>query len=507
MPDNLARNKQIAKNTIMLYIRMFLVMFVSLYTSRIVLNVLGAEDYGVYNVVGGVITMLSFLNSSLSTATQRYLNYEMGKNNAKALNKVFSMSFITFCILAFFAISIAETVGLWFVQNKLVIPIDRMSAALWVYQFSIMTFAVNMLMIPYTAAIIANEHMSIYAYVSIVEIILKLGLVYFLTIINFDKLKLYSIMMFIVTCLITSIYRIYCIKSFPECHLKFVWDSKLLRKLFSFSGWMLTGTLGHLLCTQGINILINMFFGPVFNAAKAISTQVYSSISSFSQNFMTAVRPQIIKSYAQDDLKYMYRLVFSSSKLSFYLLFVLCLPLIISAQFVLELWLKNVPDLAVLFTRLVLIDLLIQSIYSPIAYVSQAANKTREYQISITICYVLIFVVSLFLYKIGCPVYTTFIVSIIIDIIGLFVRLIVVNQTVKFPISAYLKSVIGPAILVVSASIIFIIIINIIINQFTDNMLGIIIASLIIPICIVWIIGIDKSEKNLVRNLIYKLFN
>ena len=506
MPDSLLRNKRIAKNTLMLYIRMFLVMLVSLYTSRVILNVLGAEDYGIYNVVGGVVTLLSFLNSSLSTATQRYLNYEMGKNNTKALNKVFSMSFIIFCILTLIAVLIAETVGLWFVQNKLVIPDDRRSAALWVYQFSIMTFAVNMLMIPYTSAIIANEHMSIYAYLSVLEILLKLGLVLCLTIISFDKLKLYSIMMFAVTCFVTSVYKIYCTKKFPECHIKWVWDKSLLKQIFSFSGWMLLGTFGNLLCTQGINILINIYFGPLFNAARAVATQVYSSISSFSQNFMTAVRPQIIKSYAQNDLNYMYRLVFSSSKLSFYLLFVLCVPLIIAAHIILELWLKNVPDFAVLFTRLTLIDLLIQSIYSPIAYVSQAANKTREYQISITVCSVSIFVVTLVLYIIGWPVYITFIVSIVIDFLGLFVRLVVVKKTNKFPIFNYLNDVLKPIVVVSAVTITIIWLVSIIVNQLTNGKILIIITSLMIPICTIWLMGIKETEKKIIKGLLCKIF-
>ena len=505
MTDTAVNNNRIAKNTLMLYVRMFLIMLVSLYTSRIVLKELGVEDYGIYNVVGGIVTMLSFLNSSLSTATQRYLNYEMGKNNRMALNKVFSMSFISFAILALIAIIIAETVGLWFVYNKLVIPPHRIDAALWVYHLSVMTFAVNMLAIPYTASIVANEKMSVYAYVSIIEVVLKLALVFLLVKISTDKLILYSIMMFAVTCVITSIYRGYCIKKIEECHLKWIWDIKLLRKLFSFSGWMLLGTTSQLISTQGVNILINMFFGPALNTARAVAMQVNTAVYSFSQNFMTAVRPQIIKSYAKGEMRYMYRLVFTSSKLCFYLMFILSLPLILETNFVLNLWLKDVPDFAVLFTRLVLIDLLLHATYTSISYVSQAADATREFQLSISICFLMIFVVTLGAYILHAPAYTTFLIAIIIDIIGLFVRLLVLKKTVQFPVLNYIKNVIAPIVFVTLFSILCLYPIKAIIGNSILSSLIIIFSAVFIPCIFIWFIGIDNGERILIKSMLGKI--
>ena len=500
MGDIAASNKRIAKNTMMLYFRMMLIMIVSLYTSRIVLKTLGVEDYGIYNVVGGVVTMLSFLNSSLTSATQRYINYEIGKNDEAAINKVFSMSFISFSLLAVIVVIVAETLGLWFVYNKLVIPPDRLNAALWVYHFSIMTFAVNMLVVPYTATIIANERMSVYAYVSIIEIFLKLGIVFLLSVIQFDKLILYAILMFTVTCIVTLIYRIYCIKNFKECQIKWIWDSELLKKLFSFSGWMLAGTASHILSTQGVNILINMFFGPAFNAARAVAMQVHTAVYSLSQNFMTAVKPQIVKSYAQNDLRYMYRLVFTSSKLCFYLLLILSLPLISEADFVLNLWLKEVPEYAVVFTQLVLISLLLEAVYTPIGYVSQAADKTCGYQLSISACFIMVFILTIIAYLIKLPVYTTFLISIIIDIIGLFVRLIVLKITVNFPFKHFCKQVVLPSTCIIVVSFALIFLIKVFTGETVLWHLLIMIFAIIIPLILIWVFGLENKERQLIIN-------
>lgn len=440
--------RRIAKNTAMLYIRMLLIMGVTLYTSRVILNVLGVEDFGIYNVVGGVVAMLAFFNSSLSTATQRYMNYEMGKGNAEGVQKVFSMSFIGYCLLAVVTIIFAETVGLWFIYNKLVIPEVRLNAAIWVFQFSLLTFVVNLLTVPYNAAIIAHERMSIYAYISVGEVVLRLLLVFFLQIIDADKLKLYALMMFFVSCLVGFSYRVCCIRSFPECRLRWVWDKWLLKDLFSFSGWMLSGTITNLLSTQGVNILINLFFGPALNAARAIAMQVYGAVNAFVTNFMMAVRPQIVKSYAQGNTEYMYRLVFSASKFSFFLLFLLTIPILLNTDLILRFWLKNVPPYTVLFTQLVLIDLLINAAYGPIAYVSQAVARIRDYQLVISVGFVFIAFFTWIAFKLNYPVYSTFNIAIVIDIAGLFMRLWILRRIVEFPVMHYMRIVIYPIVLI-----------------------------------------------------------
>lgn len=501
-------NKRIAKNTAFLYFRMLLIMLVSLYTSRVVLQTLGVVDFGIYNVVGGVVTMLAFFNSSLNTATQRYMNYEMGKNNAEGLAKVFSMSFIGFCIIAVITAVLAESVGLWFIYNRLVIPPDRLNVAVIVFHLSVLTFIVNILLIPYSAAIIAHEHMSIYAYISIAEVVLKLLLVFLLQVIDCDKLILFGVMVCVVSCLVALSYRYYCVRQFRECRLKWVWDKSLLKGLFSFSGWMLSGTMTNMLSTQGVNMLINMFFGPAMNAARAVAMQVNGAVGAFEANFMTAVRPQIVKSYAQEDWYYMYRLVFSSSKCSFYLLFVLVLPILFNTHSILALWLKEVPDYAALFTQLVLIDLLINAAYGPIAYVSQASGKIRDYQIVISVGFILIAVLTWLAFKMKFPVEYAFIITIAIDIIGLFARLWVLQRTVQFPVLAYFKKVMSPVMLVFTLSLLSAYFISGCFDSETFvGMIGNAMGSCLVAGGLIWIIGMEQAEKQMVIKGISKLTN
>ena len=501
-------NKRIAKNTAFLYFRMLLIMLVSLYTSRVVLSVLGVTDFGIYNVVGGVVTMLAFFNGSLSTATQRYLNYEMGKGDYKGLQKIFSMSFIGFCFIALLVIILAETVGLWFVYNKLVIPVDRMDAAVTIYHFSVMTFVISILKIPYNAAIIAHEKMSVYAYVSIVEACLKLLLVFLLQIIGYDKLIVYGFMMFVVAALIAFLYKGYCEKFFQECKLHWLWDKVLLKELFSFSGWMMWGTITNILSTQGINMLINMFFGPAMNTARAVAMQVNGAVSSFSSNFMTAVRPQIVKSYAEGDFSYMYKLVFSSSKLSFYLLFLLILPVLLNTEFILSIWLKEVPSYAALFTQLVLIDLLINSAYGPIADVAEASGKVRNYQLVISVGFLMIALLTWGAFKLQYPVELAFYIAILIDIVGLFMRLAVLSHIVNFPVGEYLKQVMMPVVLVFIALIGFLYVMkSLMMVEGVGDFIYESVLCVIVSFCGIYFIGLNKSEKKLLIDGLYKIVN
>ena len=287
-------NKRIAKNTFLLYFRMLFTMGVSLYTSRVVLNTLGVEDFGIYNVVGGVVVMFSFLNSSLATATQRFLNYEMGQGNALKLEKVFSIALTGHYLIALSVILLAETIGLWFVSTQLEIPAERMHAALWVYQFSILTLAVSIISVPYNAVIIAHERMKVFAYVSIAEVSLKLTVVFLLVYLSFDKLVLYAFLLLVVAVIVRMIYATYCKRNFTECKYRFIFEKDLFAQMFCFSGWMFTGTLSNLFSSQGVNILINMFFGPIQNAARGIAYQIQGTVNAFVTNFMVAVQPQIV---------------------------------------------------------------------------------------------------------------------------------------------------------------------------------------------------------------------
>lgn len=506
MTTNSANNKRIAKNTGLLYIRMLLIMFVTLYTSRVVLRVLGVEDFGIYNVVGGVVTMLAFLNSSLNTATQRFMNYEMGKGNMEGLRNVFSMSFIAYCLLAVIAVILAETIGLWFIYNKLVIPAERLQAAVWVFHFSVLTFVVNLLTVPYNAAIIAHERMSIYAYISVGEVVLKLLLVFLLQMVDADKLWLYGLMMCLVSCIVCLAYRTCCLRSFSECRLRWIWDKSLLKGLFSFSGWMLAGTTTYLLSTQGVNILINLFFGPALNTARAVAVQIYYAVNSFVANFMTATRPQIMKSYAQGNVEYMYRLVFSASKFSFFLLFILSTPLFFKTAFILELWLNNVPEYAILFTQLVLVDLLINAAYGPIAYVAQASGKIRNYQLVVSFSFLSIIFLTWIAFKIGFPAYTTFVIAIFMDLLGLFMRLWVLGIIVKFPIIRYLRKVISPVLLVLFLSLSSAYILNLLFtSSCLYSLLGYIFLCVVFIGSFIWFLGMDKGERELILQGVYKI--
>lgn len=500
-----SNNTRIAKNTLFLYFRMIFIMLVSLYTSRIVLAALGVESFGVYNVVGGVVASLSFLNSSLGTSTQRFLNYEMGLRDGANLSKIFSNAVNAHYIIGFVTVLLLETVGLWFVLNKLQIPESNLRAAFWVYQASIASVFITIICTPYNAAIIAHEKMNVFAYFSILECLLKLGVVYLLLILPFDRLLVYGLLLLGVTVVMQMIYVLYGMKKFDECRYHWDWDKPLLKKMFSFTGWMFFGCITDMLSGQGINMLINMFFGPVFNASRAIAYQVFNAVHSFLTNFMTAVKPQIVKSYAANNKDYAFKLVFSSTKLSFYLLFFLTMPLFLHMDLVLKLWLKDVPEMAVLFTRLVLVDLWVRAIYTPMAQINQASGKIRNYQLAISIIFLLIFVVTLVLFEFGKPVYYAFIVSVVMNLIGIFARLIIVKRENGFPVIAFMKKSVLPLIpiAIVTFLIPYMLLVNL--NDSIPNIIVSTLAGEIALFVLIWLIGLNKQEKEFIVSKVSKL--
>lgn len=506
MSDTSANNKRIAKNTILLYVRMMIMMIVSLYTSRLVLQILGVEDYGIYNVVGGVVSFIGFLNGSLNTATQRFLNYEMGRNNIEGMKSIFSMSMICYMGIAIVAMILAESIGYWFVTNKLVIPPQRLDAAIWVLHFSVLTFIIQLFIVPYNAAVIAHEKMSIYAYISVGSVIMRLLLIVVLQYVEFDKLWLYAMMMAVATIVEAFLYWLICIKLFEECHFQWRFDKQLLKGLFSFSGWMLSGIITNLLQIQGVNMLINVFFGPAYNAARAVAMQVNGAVNSFSQNFMTAVRPQIVKQYAEGDIDGMHRLVNNSSRFSFYLLFIMILPLILNMDFVLELWLKDVPQNTVFFTQLVLVDLLIVSAYGPIAYITQASGRIKEYQLMISVCFAMVFFLTWAFYDLGSAAYVTFVISIVIDIIGYVMRLWILQKLFSFPILEYVKEVLYPIFKVLVVSLIAMAVPYILGLSLYNNFVGLVWSVSIIGF-IIWFVGLNKHEKQLLLSKVKSIIH
>ncbi len=362
MTDTQANNRRIARNTLMLYLRMLLTVIVGIYTSRVVLNTLGVVDYGVYNVVGGVVSMLGFLNASLAGATSRFITFELGRGDRQRLADTFSSALIAHIGIALVVIIVAETAGLWFVTHKLVIPTERMGAALWAYHLSIAAAAIGITQVPYTACVIAHERMGVYAYMEILNSVLKLLIVYVLLVGDFDKLKLYAVLTFLVSATIAMIYRIYCIRKFAEAHFHWTCNKEILRPMVSFSAWDVYGNLSVSANQQGTNMLLNMFFGPIVNAAAGIASTITGIISGFANNVTTAFRPQIVKQYAQGNIAEMQQLLTNAAKFYILLYGIIMIPLFIEVESVLHLWLGQVPEYSVQFCRAILIQTIIRAL-------------------------------------------------------------------------------------------------------------------------------------------------
>lgn len=435
-------NKLIAKNTVLLYIRMMFSMVVSLYTSRVILNTLGVEDYGVYNVVGGIVTLFSFINASLATGTQRFLTFELGNGDKVRLNRIFSMSLNIHFIIGLIVLILAETIGFWFLNFKLVIPLERIHAAKWVYQFSVLSAIISVTQVPYSASIISHERFNVYAYVGVIEVLLRLFIVFMLLIIPMDKLILLAGLGFIVSSGVALFYRIYCKKKFEECKYIFFWEKPLFNSLISFSWWSLFGNTSHVLLTEGINILINLFFGVTVNAARAITVQVENALQNFVKNFMIALNPQITKNYATGNFEEMKVLMERGSKFSFFIFFLLSMPIFIEAEMILKLWLKIVPPYTVIFVRLNLIVILIYTLTNTYLTGIFATGNIKRYQSLIAIMVAVMFSLTLFLIQIGFSPEITYVTYIIISIFVFFFRIISVKQLIGFSIQEYFQKVI-----------------------------------------------------------------
>ncbi len=499
-------NRRIAKNTLMLYFRMLIILGVRLYTSRIVLNTLGVEDYGIYNVVGGIIVMLSFLNSAMSSGTTRFLSYELGRSDFKKLARVFSMSLNIHALIAIVIFILAETIGLWFLNTHLNIPSERMNAANWAYQFSILTFVIAVLSIPYHALIIAHERMNVYAYVSIVEVGLQLLIVFMLQWFGYDKLKLYAVLVFSVSLLIRIIYGLYSNRKFNESNYRFIWDKSLFRTLLSFAGWNLWGNAAGVLSGQGVNILLNIFFGPAVNAARGIAWQVKAAVHQFVGNFQTAMKPQIIKSYAANDFKYMHQLIFQGAKYSFFLLFFLSLPILLETEMILKLWLKIVPEYTVIFTQLVIINVLIDCFSGPLMIAAHASGRIKVYQMIVGGLLILILPFSWMFLKFGFPPQVTLYVSIIFSLLALAARLWILRGLVKLKIKNFLIKVVLKTAVVGLVALILPLILYTLIDASLQRFISIVIVSVISTGGTIYLIGLEQSEKLFLISVVKKQY-
>ena len=441
MEQNAHNTRKIAKNTLVLYVRMLVLMLVGLYTSRVVLSALGENDFGIYDVVGGVVAMFTIISGSLNSAISRFITFEMGKNDPMRLNKVYSTAVTIQLILAVVVVLIAEPVGLWFVRNKMTIDPSRIQAAIWVLHFSLASFVINLMSVPQMASITAHEKMSAYAYIGTMEGLLRLAVAVLISRSSSDRLVLYSALMMVTVLMVRAAYGIYCRRNFPECRYRWVNDALLVKEMFSFAGWNFIGASSGVLRDQGGKILVNLFYGTAVNAARGVAMQLNGAVQGFVTNFMTAVNPQITKSYASGDHGYMYYLISKSSRMSYYLLFVLALPVLFNTGYILDIWLEEVPAHSALFVQLFLIFTLSESLSNPLITAQLATGNIRNYQLVVGGLQLLNIPVSYAFLKAGAAPEVTVMVAIAISQICFFARLFMLKGMIGLPVGDFLKKV------------------------------------------------------------------
>lgn len=470
-------------------------MLVALYTSRVVLQALGVEDFGIYNVVGGIVSMFSFINSAMMSATQRYITFALGKEDKDALSKVFSTALQIHALIAILIIILGETVGLWFLYNKMQIPADRINAAFWVLQCSIASTAVLIISVPYNATIIAHEKMSAFAYISIIDAALKLGIVFLLMLYPHDKLILYAFMFMAVQILMRFCYSIYCHRHFPETYYKHIREKALFKEMTSFAGWSFWGNLAYILYTQGLNIMLNVFFGPVVNAARGIAVQVQGAVQQFVGSFQMALNPQITKTYATGNLEQMHSLMFRSARFSFLLLLIISMPVLFETKFLLTLWLKTVPQDAVIFTQIMICISLIYTIANPCVIANQATGKVKVYQTVVGGTLLLIVPISYIVLKLGAPAYSVFIVHFVIESIAQFARMYMLRKLIDLPVRSYLTNIYIPVVSVVAVSVVAPLFVQIQLTESTSRFIIVSLTCVFSTGITAYFVGLTRHER------------
>lgn len=504
MTSQQQNNKRIAKNTLFLYFRMLLTMVVSLYTSRVVLQTLGVENFGIYNVVGSTIGIISFLTASMSTATQRFISFNLDLNNDEKLRKIFSSSLILHALLAILIVCIMETLGLWFFYNKLQIPENRIDAAFWVYQFSIFTSVISIIFVPYNALIVAHEKMKAFAYISFFEAFAKLIVVYLLIVSPFDKLIVYSIMLTCIQLLIGLLYTVFCRRHFTEAKFTFKQDKTIFKEIKSFIGWIIFGQFGCMCAIHGQNILLNMFFGPAVNAARGITNQVNFIINSFATNFQMAINPQITKSYATGNLERHHKLIYTSTKFSCLLTIFLSLPLLMETDFILQVWLKNVPNYTVTFLRITLIIAIFDSTANAVAISAQATGRIKYYQITCGFLLFMTLPTSYVLLRCGFEAKSVLFVHLFFTMLTQVARVSFLRYFIQFNILKMIKIVYIPCSLILLLSMILP---TIIMNEYSQSFLRFIAnTSLSFVVCatFIFLFGMNVDERKFLYSFIKK---
>lgn len=495
-------NRKIAKNTILLYVRMLLIMAVSLYTSRVILEVLGIEDYGIYNLIAGFVTFLAFISNALVASMQRYFNVALGQDDIPRYKEVFSMSInilFLFCILI---VIVGETIGLWFVNNQLDIPSGRQNAAFWVYQISIVTFIVNTLRTPFHASIIAHESMSFYAYISVLEVFLRLGMVYSLILIPADSLVMYAVLYGVVIVLVNIAYMAYCRMKFEGCHYSYKWDRGLFVELLSFSGWSLLGQSAVVVRNQGEAIIVNRFFSVVANAAMGVASQVTSAIEMFVTNFQIAFNPQLTQTYANGKLNEHYTLLNRSAKFSYFLLLMLIIPIVFNIDCILSLWLKEVPQYTRDFCIYISVSYLINALSTPSFISIMAAGNIKRYELAHTTVFLLGLLLSFVFLKIGMLPYFVAVSGIIVQFFLLIARLVYCRKETKYSYQSFFTEVIKPILIVSLSSLIFPLLVALFIKKQSLLFVGI---DFLLCISCIYFFGLSTLEKGLAKEYISKI--
>lgn len=486
----------------MLYFRHIVIMLVTLYTVRIVLTTLGVEDYGIYTVVGGVVAMFSFFNSTMASASQRFFSYALGLGDAERLRRTFATNWIVYSLIAVLALLLLETVGLWFIHYHLVLPSGRIEVALWVYHFSVLSFLCSIMTTPFMAMIIAHEDMNIYAYVAILEAILKVVVVLLLINISSDKLQLYGILTFLSTFFVSSVYFIVCKRKYSECKFRLILDKAIFREISSYTGWSIFGSISVVIRNQAVTILLNQMFNPIVVAARAISVQVSNNVNVFSNNFNTGLYPPIIKSYATNDKERMLSLIFNGSKMTYFFMYVFTLPLLLKMPYILDFWLKEPPDGAVIFTQLALVDALITSVSLPLMTAVRATGKIKMYELSLGSILIASFFISWLVLHLGAEAYVVMVIAIVATSLMFVFRLFLLRKILKFPVLKYMTKVIVPLIVISFISFFF----SFIISSFMpDKFIYIcvfIFLSLIITSVNMFFIGLNKYERKVFLGVI-----
>lgn len=502
MSQTLNNNKRIAKNTLLLYFRQLLLMFIGLFTSRVVLNSLGVENYGVYNVVGGIVAMFTLLTGSLSAAISRFINVGLGKGDIGRLNVIFSTAVNVQIGMAILVGLLCEIGGVWFLNTHLNIPIARMEAANWVLQLSIITFCINLISVPYNAAIIAHEKMNVFAYISILEGVFKLIVAYTLYVSPYDKLKTYAVLLTVIAIILRFIYGFYCGKTFKECHYHYVFDKQILKDISGFAGWNFFGSGAYLFNTQGVNIVTNLFFGVAANAARGVATQAEGIVKTFVTNFTTAINPQIMKSYAEGNLNYTFSLVCRGAKFSYCLMLIFAVPFMFETETIMTLWLKTYPPEAPLFLRLSMIGTMFDLLGNSTANAAWATGKIKRYYLYVATIGCLVFPISWICFEIGCPAYTSYIVFAVIYLLLVFVKLWILNGLIGFPQMMFIKEVVFRIGIVTLSSFILPVIIY---NIMNDSMFWHLLLTVIcgISACYsIYLFGLSTKERKTINTML-----